>query len=255
MITGETGAGKSIILGALGLLMGEKADSSAVRTGTEELSVNAVVSIPEGHEIVQWLDEHGISSEDGTVIVRRSVKSNGRSLISVQGQIITRAELSFFADSLIDMHGQSEHQSLLLQDRQRKTVDSYSHSEALLQRCAAAYHTLSELQKEKEELRKAVEESRKQTDYLEFAVKEIKAVSPEPGEDDELKERVELLSSYEAVYESVSQGMDRLKEAKSALYDCCSLLDRALKKDSGISDYRDRIENVSIEVEDVTSSL
>ncbi|MBO4394138.1 MAG: AAA family ATPase, partial [Spirochaetales bacterium] len=136
VITGETGSGKSIILGALGLLMGEKADTSAVRTGTDEIVINAVISIPEGHEILPWLSERGVEPEDGAIYVRRTVKANGgRSLIHVQNQIFTRQDLCTLAESLIDMHGQSEHQSLLSVDRQRRILDSYARLSGLLQSC------------------------------------------------------------------------------------------------------------------------
>ncbi len=125
VITGETGSGKSIILGALGLLMGEKADPGAVRTGADEITVNAVLSIPEDHEILPWLSERGVELEDGAIFIRRTVKANGgRSLIHVQNQVFSRQDLCTLAESLIDMHGQSEHQSLLSPDRQRRILDS-----------------------------------------------------------------------------------------------------------------------------------
>ena len=84
VITGETGSGKSIILGALGLLMGEKADTGAVRSGADEIVIDAVVSVPEGHEILPWLSERGVVPEDGVLYIRRTVRANGgRSLIHV----------------------------------------------------------------------------------------------------------------------------------------------------------------------------
>ena len=133
VITGETGSGKSIILGALGLLMGEKADVSAVRAGTDGIVIDAVVSIPENHEILPWLLEHGVEPEDGVVYIRRTVKaSGGRSLIHVQGQLFSRQDLCHLADSIIDMHGQSEHQSLLHSEKQRSILDAYAGDGVLL---------------------------------------------------------------------------------------------------------------------------
>ena len=159
VITGETGSGKSIILGALGLLMGEKADTSAVRTGTEEIVIDAVLSVPDGHEILPWLSERGVEPEDGALYIRRTVKANGgRSLIHVQGQVFSRQDLCTLAESLIDMHGQSEHQSLLLNDRQRRILDSYSHNEALLSECSDAFRLIGTLTRDKEELERRLEE-------------------------------------------------------------------------------------------------
>ena len=98
VITGETGSGKSIILGALGLLMGERADTNAIRTGTDGIMVDAVVSVPENHEILPWLKERGVEPEDGVLYIRRSVRANGaRSLIHVQNQLFTRQDLCILA--------------------------------------------------------------------------------------------------------------------------------------------------------------
>ncbi|HAN41982.1 MAG TPA: hypothetical protein DCP98_00985, partial [Sphaerochaeta sp.] len=170
VITGETGSGKSIILGALGLLMGEKADTSAVRTGTDGIVIDAVVSIPEGHEILPWLKEKGVEPDDGVIYIQRTVKANGgRSLIHVQNQLFSRQDLCTLSDSIIDMHGQSEHQSLLLWERQRRILDSYADNGDLLSRCSEAYHKVGALTKQKEDLAKQLEEGRRQADYLQFA--------------------------------------------------------------------------------------
>ena len=153
VITGETGAGKSIILGALGLLMGERADTSAVRSGCDEIVINAVVSIPEDHEILPWLEEKGVIPEDGAIYIKRTVKANGsRSLIHVQNQLFTRQDLATLADSIIDMHGQSEHQSLLSSENQRKILDSYANNEELLKLCNDSYRQILELNKQKEDI-------------------------------------------------------------------------------------------------------
>ena len=256
VITGETGSGKSIILGALGLLMGEKADTSAVRTGTDEIIIDAVLSVPDGHEILPWLSERGVEPEDGAIYIRRTVKANGgRSLIHVQGQMFSRQDLCTLAESLIDMHGQSEHQSLLLNDRQRRILDSYSHNEALLNECADAFKLIGTLTRDKEDLERRLEEGRRQQDYLQFALEEIENAKPVPGEDEELKERIKVLGQFESIYENVTLCTDRLREVRTGIYDALSSVSKASKVDSALSDFTARLESARIETEDIASGL
>lgn len=255
VITGETGAGKSIILGALGLLMGEKADASAIRNGAEEITVNAIVSIPEGHEILPWLKERDIEVEDDQIIIKRTVKLNGRSTISVQGQLLTRQELTYLADSVIDMHGQSEHQSLLLSDKQRRIVDSYAQSEELLNNCASYYHQINDLKKQREEIVTQIEEGKRQEDYLTFALEEIEKASLKEGEDSQLKEKVAVLSQFETIYDNLQVCSDKLKEANGLFYDASAYCTKASKCDSKLAEFAARIESSRIESDDIAQGI
>ena len=256
VITGETGSGKSIILGALGLLMGERADTNAIRTGTDGILVDAVISIPENHEILPWLKERGVEPEDGVIYVRRSVKANGaRSLIHVQNQLFTRQDLCILADSLIDMHGQSEHQSLLIPDRQRRILDSYAQNDALLKQCADTYAKITELKARKEDLQNQLEEGRRQQDYLQFALEEIDNADVKVGEDEELKDRVRVLGQFESIYENVSSGTERLRDIRGGIYDALGSVAKAAKVDSELSEFSARLESTRIEIEDIASGL
>ena len=256
VITGETGSGKSIILGALGLLMGERADTNAIRTGTDGILVDAVISVPENHEIIPWLRERGVEPEDGVIYIRRSVRANGaRSLIHVQNQLFSRQDLCVLADSLIDMHGQSEHQSLLIPDRQRRILDSYAQNEALLEQCRQAYERIVELRSRKEELTRQLEEGRRQQDYLQFALEEIDNADVRVGEDEELKERVKVLGQFESIFENVSAGSDRLRDIRGVVHDALASVAKASKVDSSLSEFTARLESAKIEIEDIASGL
>ncbi len=255
VISGETGSGKSIILGALGLLMGEKADVGSIRTGCEEMLINALISIPENHEILVYLKEKGIEPEDGQIVVRRIVKQNGHGSIYVQGQIVTRQELTYIADSLIDMHGQSEHQSLLISDKQRKIVDSFSGNEKLLELCHDAYKNASETEKKLEEIKRQIDESSKQEDYLRFAFNEICNADLKENEDEELKSKITVLSQFETIYDSLSDCNEKLKQSKGLLHDASVSCNKASKCDSALSEYSERLESASIETEDIAESL
>ncbi len=256
VITGETGSGKSIILGALGLLMGERSDTGAIRTGTDGILVDAVVSVPDNHEIIPWLKERGVEPEDGVLYIRRSVRANGaRSLIHVQNQLFSRQDLCVLADSLIDMHGQSEHQSLLIPDRQRRILDSYSQNGALLDKCSEAFSRIVELKARREELSRQLEEGRRQEDYLRFALEEIENADIKPGEDEELKDRIKVLGQFESIFENVNAGTERLKEIRSGIYDAVSSVAKASKVDDNLSEFTARLESAKIEIEDIASEL
>lgn len=256
VITGETGSGKSIILGALGLLMGERSDTGAIRTGTDGILVDAVVSVPDNHEIIPWLKERGVEPEDGVLYIRRSVRANGaRSLIHVQNQLFSRQDLCVLADSLIDMHGQSEHQSLLIPDRQRRILDSYSQNGALLDKCSEAFSRIVELKARREELSRQLEEGRRQEDYLRFALEEIENADIKPGEDEELKDRIKVLGQFESIFENVNAGTERLKEIRSGIYDAVSSVAKASKVDDNLSEFTARLESAKIEIEDIASGL
>ena len=255
VITGETGAGKSIILGALGLLMGEKAEASAIRNGADEITVNALISIPENHEILKWLEEKNVHPEDNAIIVKRVVKLNGRSVIYVQDQMFTRGDLTYLADSLIDMHGQSEHQSLLLADKQRKIVDAYADNSALTERTAASCRRIAELRKIKDETERQIEEARRNQDYLSFASEEIRNAEIQEGEDEQLKEKIQIISQYETIYENLSSAVQGIKDTKAMFYDVSSCLAKAAKCDSSLSDSVARLESARIEIEDIGQNL
>ncbi|MFC2821884.1 MAG: DNA repair protein RecN [Sphaerochaeta sp.] len=256
VITGETGSGKSIILGALGLLMGEKADTNAVRAGTDEIVIDAAISIPEGHESLEWLKERGVEPEDGVIYIRRTVRAGGgRSLIHVQNQLFSRQDLCTLSDSLIDMHGQSEHQSLLLWERQRRILDSYAQNAELLAKCAKEFRNMGFLAHKRDNLMSKLEEGRRQQDYLQFALEEIDNAEIKEGEDDELKERIHVLSQFETIYENLTLCADRLKDARANLYDALSSIARAAKADSSLSEYTARLESSRIEAEDIASAL
>ena len=255
VITGETGAGKSIILGALGLLMGEKADTSAIRNGADEIVINAVVSVPEWHEILPWLEEKGVQPEDGALYIKRTVRASGRSMIYVQGQLFMRQDLCHLADSLIDMHGQSEHQSLLHADKQRKILDSYADNSSLLDSCSLAYKRLAQLEEEKESLVAKLEEGCRQADYLSFALEEIENAKVVTGEDEELAEKIKVLSSFESIYENVTLCTDKLKDSRALLYDASSFCSKAAKSDASLTSYTARIEASRIEIEDISQAL
>jgi len=173
ILTGETGAGKSIIIGALGFLLGGKADVDSIRAGKEEALVSAVVTIDERNiDALAWLRARDIVADEGRVIMRRSLKRSGRSNAYIQETPVVRGELAEFSSFLFDIHGQHEHQALLKPESHRLYLDRFAGIEDEVASFTAAFFSLAEKRKS---LQDAVEAERGRGDRMEllrFAVDE-----------------------------------------------------------------------------------
>ena len=261
ILSGETGAGKSIILGALSLLFGDKVDSSLIRSGADEASVSAVISLSTASLVRPYLLLRGIEVEDNEIIITRNVKQTGRGTIYIQGQPMTRNDLSYITHLLFDIHGQSEHQSLLNSEKQRIILDSYSNSEPLISRYLEIYHQLKEVEKEIIEAKSSILDAAKEEDYLTFVVRELEGAAVKKLEDDELLEEINILSQYEQISEKLESSYHALKGEEGNVGALLSLRSSfsAIKKishiDSSLHDVMTRLDPLIPEVEDITLYL
>jgi len=259
ILTGETGAGKSILIGALGLLLGDKADTSIIRTGAEETVVSGVVSVASNAEAGQWLSAHGIAPEEGTVILRRVLKSNGRGSVYIQSTPVTRADLSAFSSLLFDVHGQHEHQSLLDLENHRIFVDRFGGTEDLAKGFHSLFATLSSL---RERLSKLVSDERerlRRTDILGYAVREIKAIGLKPGEEEELEKELGILSHHEKLSTLLEDAYTRTSEAEggalAGLRRARAAMEEIVSIDSSLSKQSHQLEDAFYEIEDFIQSI
>ena len=173
-ITGETGAGKSIILGALGLLLGDKASGEVIRAGHDSATVSGTFHFDHVPQMLQdTLEEMDLELDDGDIVVSRTIRSNGRSTCSVQGTARTRAELAKLGLVLVDISAQRDHQSLFLATKQREVLDSASGDEKELEAYQSAWKELETLRSSYGELSTLVATSKREQEYLAFAVAEI----------------------------------------------------------------------------------
>lgn len=255
VLSGETGAGKSILIGALGLILGEKADTESVRTGADSAQVSAVISIPAGSSGEQWLEERGLEPEDGQVLIRRIVRANGRSSASVQSSPVTRTELQEFSQLLVDVHGQHEHQSLLRGHAQRIMVDRYGSLEDMVDSVGSIFSEMLQIAKQLESLNRSERERMRERDMLSYAAEEIAAARLKPGEEEELEQQIavasryeELLSSLEASRTSVASAREHLGQARKELAGA-SAIDPAMETEAK------RIEQMNYDIEDVYDVL
>jgi DNA repair protein RecN (Recombination protein N) len=227
VLTGETGAGKSILVDALALLLGERAASGSVRPGAAKTIVEGVF---EGVDRAtrQRIESLGLDVEDGRVIVRREVSGEGRSRAWVNGSPTTAAVLGELGALLVDLHGQHETQSLLHADAQRDILDAFAHAEAEREAVAAAHRTLAELRAEEGSLAARRDEVRRRADYLRHVVTEIDGARIKPGEEEALQVEARRLSQAGTLAELAQRIADALEGDAGNALGAIALADRAL---------------------------
>ena len=270
VLTGETGAGKSIVVDALGLALGERASSDLIRTGFEEAVVEAAFELNgRGTEEVKGLlSEQGIEFDPAEdLIVRRVLAASGKNKVYINGSLANLATLSALGQSLADIHGQHEHQSLLSLERQMDLLDSFGGLTPLRDEVAAEYGRLSDVRKALAGLEAGERDRAQREDMLRFQKNEIEAALLKPGEDNELANEQKVIASSEklaaasAMVDEVLHSSDdsvlvNLKKAINGLKDISAIDSRISGAvelcESGraqveeaareIAAYRDRIE-------------
>jgi DNA repair protein RecN (Recombination protein N) len=179
VFTGETGAGKSILIEALGLTLGDRAESSMVRAGCEQASIAAIFATPVDAGFLALMEEHGVERED-ELVIRRQIGSDGRSRAFLNGSPVPLTVLRSFGDRLADIHGQHEHHSLLRRDAQRELLDEFGHHEPLLAAVGSAHARLRELQQRLHHLEGASGNADAEAELLRYQVSELRALQPTP---------------------------------------------------------------------------
>lgn len=198
IISGETGAGKSIVIEAISLLLGGRASSELVRSGADEASVEGLFDISKVEWMRSRLEKHGFDAKDGTLLIKRLVSRAGKHRIYVNGQLATLSNLQELCDGLIDLCGQHEHQSLLKVAVQMELLDRYGGLEKQAYGVTEAYRVWSSLVSQKLEMEKAQAERSSRADFLKFQMDEIRAAELLEGEDEELQQEKILLQSSES---------------------------------------------------------
>ena len=254
VFTGETGSGKSIMLGALSLLLGAKADKEAVRKGEDAAEISGVFT-PSSQEAKEWLSAHDIAMEDDEVIIRRTIRSSGRSSYSINGSPVTRQEGEEFGQLLVDISSQHAHQSLMRTDVLRDLVDKATGREDLFSQYRDAYREMKAKEKERERLMQMLASSAEENDYMEFCLRELDDAALVPGEDDEIQSRLAVVNSSEFLKESLSSVSDELRDSSSALSQALSAMRKAERRDPGLSELSERLESLSIECDDIQMSI
>lgn len=206
-ITGETGAGKSIMLGALGLTLGERTDASKVRAGCERADIHASFDISALKFAQKWLRDNDLG-EGSECILRRVITSEGRSRAYINGQTVTLAQLKSFAERLIDIHSQHEHQSLLDASTHRRLLDEFAKAEDLAQAVKDACNVWQQTADRLEQARSQGEEMNARFQLLHYQVEELDQLNLEVGELEALEHEQSLLAHAEKTQENCQHIVD-----------------------------------------------
>lgn len=188
-LTGETGAGKSILIDALGLVLGARASSDLVRSGAARAWAEAIfdlTDLPATEAVLSQLAAYGVEPEDGQLIVTREIQANGRSVARINGQAVPASVLNAIGSALVDIHGQSDHLSLLKAERQLDLLDRYAGLLGLREELARRVQEYRSVRRQLERLRAEEREREHRADLLRYQVQEIEAARLRPGEEDEL---------------------------------------------------------------------
>ena len=229
-ITGETGAGKSIMLDALGLVLGDRAQGRWVREGRPSADLSAEFSVTQIPKAQGWLAAQSLTDADepDRCLLRRTLTEDGRSRAYINGRAVTLGELRQLAELLIDIHAQHAHQSLLRSAMQREQLDSFGQHEALAQAVTEAFDRCQESTRALERLRAAQAERQDRQALLRYQLEELEALAPEPGEADALERNQRRLAHAEETLRTLGQTQAALAGEDDALTDRLRHLEQRL---------------------------
>ncbi len=257
-LTGETGAGKSILIDALGLALGDRADSGMIRAGRERAEITAVFDLSDQVEAAAWLEEHDLD-DGGECILRRVLNVRGRGRAFINGSPAPIQSLQALGDSLVDIQGQHAHQSLLRRDRQRLLLDAYAGHEPLAAEVANLYRGYRREQEQLDALRAAAADRATRIDFLRHQVGELLDLGLEPEELRQLDEEHARLSHAGQLQETCGQTIALLYEDEASVN---GLLGRAAADiarlqaiDPALGETRELLEAALIQVDEASSNL
>jgi len=260
VLSGETGAGKSIIVGSLSFLMGAKAEPDVIRSGCDEAGVSAVISISKNNpEVTEWLKSRDIECDEETVIVRRNIKVSGRSSIYIQNIPVTKQDLEEFMGLLFDLHGQHNHESLLHKESHRRYLDRFAGIEDEVKAFSGTFVELTEKRKTLEASLKSDREREERLELLNYAVDEITKANIHPGEIRELENEAQKLSDFEKLASYIQTAAVSLFDGDQSVLNLSrrakNALDSASCVDSALGEINRRFENLYYEAEDIAAEF
>jgi len=243
-LTGETGAGKSILIDALSLLLGERADKSLVRTGADTCAVEAELNLQDKTRLGQiniLLEEIGAEKCDGHVLLlKRSVSTAGTNRQFINGSPVPLQGLKKIGDLLVDVHGPHDHQSLLATEKQAELLDAYGKLEPLRAACAKDHRALREIEQERAALEMSESEREQRLSLLQHQVNEIKSAQLQPGEDAQVENNYRAVSHAQQILEQARTITSLLNDSENAVMAQLAQVERALtawqRMDESIAD-------------------
>ncbi len=258
VLTGETGAGKTALLGALRLATGERADAASVREGQDSALVEARFSC--GPKTEQLLKEADIPSTKGELLIRRKVLASGNSRCHINDAMSTVGNLAAIAGPMVDLHGQHGQQKLLVSSSHTGLIDRWGKDEIypLLNAYQEAFNAYAKARDELERAREAERVSDFKLEQARFACKEIGKVSPAPNELAELESRLPILKNGEALSEAASRALEAIRSqdgAVSLLDDSLNAMRKVSSSDKSLDELANRLESAMLDLEDLSMEL
>ena len=262
VLTGETGAGKSILLDALGLALGSRADSGLLRPGSQQATVTAAFDITDTTELDEVLAEHGLAAEDGLLVLRRNLGADGRSRAFVNDQPVSVSLLRRLGESLVEVHGHFEQRGLLDAATHRDLLDASGGLEAVTLEVAGAWQAWRDAGEVERQAEAELIQARQDEDFLRHIVAELETLDPQPGEEAALAEERAFLQHGEQLTAAVDQAFAELngKEgqpgAEEAVGSALSALERVVAKAGGrLDEVIAGLHRSAAELRDVTAGL
>ncbi|MEK4294033.1 DNA repair protein RecN [Paenibacillus sp. FSL R5-0914] len=261
VLTGETGAGKSIIIDALGLIAGGRGSADSIRYGCEKAEMEALFSLPSGHPVWDTLERLGIEAQrEEHLIIRRELTSQGKSTSRVNGQMVNLTMLREIGEQLVNIHGQHEHQNLLKAERHLGLLDTYG--EPIIGPLKAVYQekysAFAKVEKELRELQESSQKAYQMLDLYRFQLEEISSAALKPGEDELLAEERVKLSHSEKMMDSVSGAYELLydRQGLESIGNVISRLEDAVRYDEkGLKSVLEQLQSSYYQLEDAAFQL
>ena len=227
VLTGETGAGKSMIISAVNLLLGSRASADMVRSGCDTAELEACFDIAEGSHAYKVLDEQGMDAADG-LIVRRTISSSGKSRVYINSRTSTLDLLKQVTANLAGISSQHAHQGLLKEENHLHVLDAYAGTSDLKQEVSALYNDLEPLKKEQTELIRQLETRKQEQDLVAFQLEEIEAAAIQPNEDESLEKKRQVLMNAARIFESVNQAVHETHDREGSLIERLTRINHSL---------------------------
>lgn len=258
VITGETGAGKSIVLGAIGLLMGQRADTKAIKTDAQKCSIEAHFNLS-AYDMKKWFDENEIDYDADDCIIRRELTASGKSRGFINDTPATIHQMKELGEMLMDVH--SQHQNLLLQkeDFQLNTVDIIAHNTKEREAYTKAFHELHAAEKALDELKESISENQKNEDFMRFQLDELTAANLVAGEQEELEQEQDSASHTEEIKSALYTADTLLNgdnnDIISNLKQVCGSIESITSVFPQVEELSERLESAYIEIKDIASDI
>lgn len=264
VLTGETGAGKSIVIDSINAILGERTSREIIRTGAQSAKVYAVFE-DVNEKVKAFLDENGIDCEDGVLIINRTLNRDGKNICRLNGAPVTVSMLRELGGELIDIHGQHDSQSLLSPEKHCGFVDGFAENADLISDYREKYRRLCEIRNSLKKLTTDESSKSQRIDFLTYQIDELEKSDITPGERDELKARKALINNSQKVMESLNTaymalkadgaGIDMISNAESEISNASEYMESLGEASEKITDIRYELDDIAELVRDAMSEI